>query len=479
LDASAGSRAGPSRTSRSKDTQRNSPLILYCVLIASTLLHLGGRVAIFGMLHIDLLLAGATLVACWQVRSKQVKAAARGGQAPDAASQVSPIEALATRRLLTLMGFIVVTIPFVEWPGSVLKLGAEPFIKAVMFYFLTLWCVNSSRDLRIFLTVYVACQCFRVLEPLYLHFAYGYWGAATSMTDTEFMDRLSGAPLDIINPNGLAFIILGTLPLLFFIQKGQRWHVRLLMWALIAALSYALILTASRSGFIVFVLLLGLGVWSSRNRALAITVLAVATMLVTSGLDELQRDRYLSIFRSDVKGASTAQGRLDGVMADFKVATRHPLVGHGLGTSVEANAHYRGYGQISHNLYTEVSQELGFVGLLIFMAFVWTAIQAARHARRVSAAAKDSDPIFGIASQAIFVLLVVDLIFSFASYGLSEAHWYLIAGLAVVTTRLVTREVGDAPSVSGPVAGQGSRHRPQPRVGANSPGSPRRKFTAS
>jgi putative inorganic carbon (hco3(-)) transporter len=416
--------------------KRNAPLILYCIMIASTLLHMGGRVPLFGILHIDMLLTAATAFAVWQAKSGK-------GGGPDTRPE---IEKRSTKQLLVLMGFIVFTVPFVEWPGSVVKLGMEPFIKAVMFYFFTLWCVNSSRDLRIFLTVYVGCQCFRVLEPLYLHFAYGYWGAATSMSDTEFMDRLSGAPLDIVNPNGLAFIILGTLPILYFIQKKERWHIRLVMWALIGALSYALILTASRSGFIVFLLLIGLGVWNSKNRALAITVLTVATLIVSSGLDELQRDRYLSIFRSDVKGASTAHGRIDAVYADFNVALRRPLFGHGLGTSVEANAHYRGYGQISHNLYTEVAQELGFIGLFIFLAFISTAVRAAWHAQRVAAAAKDADNIFEIASRSIFVLLIVDIIFSFASYGLSESHWYLIAGLAVVTTRLVAHEVTGQPA---------------------------------
>ncbi len=446
--------------------KRNAPLILYCIMIASTLLHMGGRVPLLGLIHIDLLLTAATAFAVWQ---------ARGASGPRAAPP-SPMEQKATKQLYILFGFIAFTVPFVEWPGSVIKNGMEPFVKAVMFYFFTIWCVKTSRDLRVFLTVYVACQCFRVLEPLYLHFAYGYWGAATSMTDTEFMDRLSGAPLDIVNPNGLAFIILGTLPILYFIQKKEKWPIRLLMWGLIGALSYALILTASRSGFIVFVLLVGMAVWSSKNRALALTLIAVVTVVVSSNLDELQRDRYLSIVRSDVKGASTAHGRTDAVLEDFEVAMRRPLFGHGLGTSVEANAHYRGYGQISHNLYTEVAQELGFVGLILFLSFVATAVKAAWHAQKVARNARGGDHIFEIASRSILVLLIVDIIFSFASYGLSESHWYLMAGLAVVTTRIVAREVDNAPVGQEPGSGTGRRRPGRQSNAAAIP--PRRKFTA-
>ena len=35
------------------------------------------------------------------------------------------------------------------------------------------------------------------------------------------MDRLSGSPYDIINPNGLAFVIIMTLPLLYLVLKPR------------------------------------------------------------------------------------------------------------------------------------------------------------------------------------------------------------------------------------------------------------------
>ncbi len=172
-------RGSPLGARRSQRKESNAPLLLYCALITSTLLHLGARLSVLGAIHIDLLLAGAAVIAWWQSRSPQP----RNALAARTVAPKSP-EDRATRRLLNVLIYIVLTIPFVEWPGSVVKNGAQPFLTAVMFYFLTLGCVRTTRDLRIFLTVYVACQCFRVLEPLYLHWAYGYWGSATSMTDT-------------------------------------------------------------------------------------------------------------------------------------------------------------------------------------------------------------------------------------------------------------------------------------------------------
>ena len=65
--------------------------------------------------------------------------------------------------------------------------------------------------------MYTATQVWRVLEPLYMHLRSGYWGDFTSLGNWEYMDRLSGSPYDIINPNGLGFVIIMTLPLLHFL----------------------------------------------------------------------------------------------------------------------------------------------------------------------------------------------------------------------------------------------------------------------
>jgi O-antigen ligase len=407
--------------------QSTAPFWFFCLLVMSTLLHLGGRVPLLGLMRIDLLLALGAVGSYWL------------GEAHKLAPEPALFERKATKRLLSILIYVILTLPFVEWPGSVIKNGLEPFLKAMSFYFLVIWSITSTRQLRTFLGVYVACQVFRVMEPLYLHIVYDYWGDATYMGEGEFLDRLSGAPLDIVNPNGLAYIIVTTLPLLYFIQRESSFLVRTVIWAVTGAMIYALVLTASRSGFVLLGLLVVLWAWRARNRALAIAAVITAVAIASSNMTDLQKDRYLSIYRSDVKGHETAQGRWDGMIGDFQTAMRRPLFGHGLGTSVEVNAHYRGYGQISHNLYTEIAQELGFVGLAIFLAYVGSAIGAARHALRVVKAAGKVDPIVRIAARTIAVLLVVNIVFSFASYGLAESHWYLLAGLAIVIARLVAK----------------------------------------
>ena len=418
-----------------------------CFMIVSTLLHLGGRLAFLGAIRIDLLLAIATLALAWTSRPS-----ATPGWKPD------PFEQTVSRRLYLLFGYIVVTLPFVEWPGSVIKNGMGPFFSAVIFFWLIIWCVKTPRAIIIFLYLFVACQTFRILEPLVLHLTSGYWGSAAYLGGGEFMERLSGAPHDTINPNGLAYLVVITVPMIYFMAQLRGWVVKLLCWALIGLAVYALLLTGSRSGLLVFGFLVVLWIWTSRYRAVAIVAVVVSVMLVTPVLTDLQRDRYLSIFSSDTRSGATSEGRINALSQDLTVAMRRPLFGHGLSTSKEANAHFRGYAQISHNLYTEVAQELGFVGLAIFLSVIVAVVRAAAHSLRVLRAqlsGGNDDPQLRLVGRCILILLTVNIVFSFASYGLFDPTWYLLSGLAVVAARLAAQAAKQPPQ---PASVRSQRH---------------------
>lgn len=397
---------------------------LFCLLLASNHLHLTARVPALGAIRFDYVLALAAVLTMFFTRPKNV--------------QLPPEEKTTTRRLVILIAYAVLALPFARWPGSVIDHGFEIFLRAVIYYFLVVGTVRTEKQLAIFFATFAGTQIFRVLEPLYLHMKDGYWGASTNMGNWTAMDRLSGAPDDIVNPNGLAYLVVSTLPIVFFAQMRMKMLHRAIAWVVMGAMIYTLILTGSRSGFLVLAMIVGVWVWTSKYRTVAIAALLVFGAVVVAGMSELQRDRYLSIYRSDVPGAATAQGRLDGVVADFGAAMARPIFGHGLGTSYEVNTWVRpgGVAQISHNTYAETSQELGFVGLGIFLAYIWSAMKGSWNASK-ALRGRDYGPALTIAGQVMPVMMATLFVFSFATYGLSEYHWYLLGGMGVVTMRLV------------------------------------------
>jgi O-antigen ligase len=205
-----------------------------------------------------------------------------------------------------------------------------------------------------------------------------------------------------------------------------------------------LVLTASRTGFLALGIVILNIVLRSRKKFLLIIIITLFSIIGFSSLSDLQKDRYLSIYRHDVRGGKTAQGRIDGDIQDFEVAMRKPIVGHGLGTSAEANAHATGNWQISHFLYTEILQELGFIGLIIFLFFIKSIISNFRKAtKQVRENIRNNIYLLNM-SRAMLVWFWMNLLYSFASYGLSSYEWYLFGGLSVVIYNLSNAKATDA-----------------------------------
>lgn len=409
--------------------QRGSRLGLYGYLafVISWFLHVPQRIPVLGVLRVDLLLVVVLTWLSWSNR--------------DPSRTTAPT---IERRLWVLVGFALLMIPFAEWPGSVVKTGFPNLIKAVVFYYFTVSFVRSEADLRKFVWTFMACQVFRVVEPLYLHLTTGYWGSlASELGGREFLYRLSGSPSDVVNPNGLASVCCTAfLFLYFFRQVGRKQLLAFLL--LSPAVLYALALTGSRSGLIgLLVILIAIAVKS--RRVVGTTALVVVVALVTFPLlSPDMQDRYLSILGRGTKNEATASERYAGLEAQWTVARRRLLTGYGLGTSPEANFHfttsgpYVGMAMPAHNLYMEVLEEIGIFGLMVVLAFMFAVVTSFFRLNWRSNSQSTGPP--GLFMRRLLdtmqVWLVMNLVESFASYGLSSYEWYLFAGLSIVMQRL-------------------------------------------
>ena len=409
----------------------NPGLNWYLLFVVSWFLHLPARLPILGSLHLDLLLVLILSVFAFLNKS----------------DEVGPVN--RTDKLLRiLVVYSIVTIPFVYWPGSVIKTGLPNLIKAVVFFYFTIAFVRTEWDLRRFIFIFIASQILRILEPLYMHVTQGYWGSQASMSGgTEFLERLAGSPYDSVNPNGLAFIICTTLPFLYFMQSIS-WKHRLGFISMTPLLLYALLLTGSRSGLIALLIVYLAIVVKSRKRVLLLAGGIVALVVGFSNMSPDMQDRYLSIFGEGQKNAATADERIEGMKEQFWVVLHRPIFGHGLGTSPEANYHFTSAGPYAgddlpaHNLYLEVAQELGLVGLVIFILFMKSIVQGFIEGRKTWSRL-GADTVLPRLIDAMQVWIAMNIVFSFASYGLCSYDWYLFGGLSIVIQRLGRKDALD------------------------------------
>lgn len=347
------------------------------------------------------------------------------------------------KALGTLILVIIITLPFVKYPGSVLRHNIPEFLKAIVFLYFMALIVDSDKRMKWVLGIFVTCQIIRVLEPLFLNITQGYWGDKTHLGGGHFASRLAGAPADVINPNELGFVIVTVIPFLHYLLFPKGWVCKLIYLMLIPALMYALILTMSRGAFLAL-LVVGWVVWrESKHKAL---LLLAALFVAAAGwtvMDDNQKDRYLSIFSSDAAQAASAEGRLTGMINEFKLGFKRPIFGHGLGTTSEAKANTFGKAQASHNMYAEIIIEIGLVGFIFFFIFIMKIYKQIKSSWLLMEKAA-FDPFYENLFKSLKVLFWMFILYSSNYWGLSQYYWYNLAGIVIAASFLSNSQVKQA-----------------------------------
>lgn len=409
-------------------------LFIYMVFTISYFLHLPARFQFLGEIQFDLILVA--LIAVMLI--------ANGGG--------SIKQGLFTNRFfIYLILFIVGTIPVVEWPGSVIRHGIENYLKVTIFFIYTIAIINTEKRLKIFIAVFLICQLFRVAEPAYLHVTTGYWGdLAYSNKDGSMvgLNRLGGSPFDVVNSNQLAWVIVSTVPFIYYLAWQGGKAFKLVFIGISPILIYALMLTGSRSGMLslvaVIIAIIILSEKKLKNIAIWGAIALPVFFIISAYLSADLRERYMSLFDSTAAGRETAVGRVEGIKKDLTTIMNKPFVGHGLGTSKEVSANLlSGRAQIAHNLYVETLQEVGLIGFIIFMLFIRTIYKSLTEAKKtLKGYMPSSDSFLTRLILAIQAWVIMDLFYSLSCFGLNSWEWYLFGGVTAVCLMLSREYAG-------------------------------------
>ena len=402
---------------------------LYLVFIISYFIHLPSRIPFLGYIRFDLLLIVIIAVLIIKDTSSWNR------------EQLWNLKTV--NRLMLFMGLILLTIPLVQWPGSVVRYGFESYAKVLPLFFFTVALVNTERKLKLFMSVFILCQTFRILEPAYLHWTTGYWGSSAHSQVGSFaaLDRLSGAPHDVVNPNQLAWVIVSTIPFIFYLGLQNSLKLKLSSIALLSIFLYVIMLTGSRSGllslFVLIIAMIWIGTGKIKKLATGMVLVIALTFIVVSNLSPDLKLRYLSIVDRSVPGGDTATGRINAIKRELSVVWNRPVFGHGLGTSKEISANFLiGRAKTSHNLYIEILQEVGIVGFVMFMLYVVEIMRSLKKAKRF---------LFSIPSDHVWLLqlitatqawIAMHLFYSLSCFGLTSWEWYFFGGVSTVCLKL-------------------------------------------
>lgn len=338
--------------------------------------------------------------------------------------------------------YLVLSLPLVEYAGSVIQFNLSLFVKALAFFYFTALIIDTPKRLRIFIFLFITLQILRVLEPLYLNITEGYWGDVTYKGGGEFANRLAGAPSDIINPNELGFVIVTMLPFIHYLLLPKGVISKLLYLLLAVALLWAMLLTMSRGAILALLIIAWVIFKESKNKSILIVFALILVVIGWSQLSDFHKDRYISLVDSDTQGASTKQGRINGMLEEFKLGFERPVVGHGVGTTPEIKYHKAGGRQASHNMYGELLMETGIIGFILFFRFI-LAMRKSLMEIKAKFAEKESKEyhFFEQLNKAMVAVFLMYAVYSLNYYGVSQYYWYLFGGLCVACYRLQSKEL--------------------------------------
>lgn len=403
---------------------------LYLIFTISYFLHMSSRISALGVVRFDFLLGIMLMLA-----------AGLKGKFQD----IRIKEEGASKWLVYFVTYAILSIPLVEWPGTVIRFSLTAYMKAVFFFILTVALVDSEKKLKIFLSVFLACQFVRIIEPAFLHVTEGYWGGVAYSSvggNLHRLNRLSGAPHDTVNANQLAWVANNTIPFLFYLGWQQKKiFLKLLAACLFVIIIYVLILTGSRSGLISLLVIISGILFQSQNKkkavAAGLSIMIPACLFVVAHLSFDLKERYRSLYDESAVGADTAAGRIKGMKRGLVSVLNAPVVGHGLGTSSEVNFNVVGVrAHPTHNLYIEILQEVGIIGFILFMLYIKSMITMLLNTKKRLEKSVQA----GFLSNLVYALLVwiaMDLVYSLSCFGLSSWEWYLFGGITVVVCRLI------------------------------------------
>ena len=409
---------------------------VYCYFLVDYFGRLAARLPVYPQLRPTLLLVAVLTIAAFMQAHKF-----RG------VTQETTI-----RIMFVFLIYLFLSFPLVEWPGSIIRHNLPEFVKAAVFLFFTAFFVDTDKRLKIFVGLFLALQIFRVIEPLYLNLTEGYLGSRTHLGGGEFAGRLAGAPADVINPNGLGFVVATVLAFSHFMlwRSSSKW-LKLAYLVLVPALLYTMVQTGSRGGFLALLVVLVMIFVFTKRKALFLIIIGVAAAGAWTQMNDIQRDRYLSLVSADTQQHATVDGRWRGIRHEFELGLNRPIFGHGLGTTSEAKVHFGGgRPQAAHNLYAEALIETGIIGFGIFMAFLGSCYLLLRRNmalfRRLGDTYTSSENYHYRLNLALITVFWMYAVYSFNYFGLSQEYWYVFAGLCVAFSRSLKRNTELVPT---------------------------------
>jgi hypothetical protein len=188
------------------------------------------------------------------------------------------------------------------------------------------------------------------------------------------------------NPNDLALMVNIIVPLtMALLLSDRRPMIRLTLFGMLVVEGLTVISTHSRAGFLTLAAILLTYAWKLRRRAERtwINAILVLALLSLPLLPSSYFDRMSTIIHTEQDATGSAGERWSDMMIAVRYALSSPVIGAGLGMNVLAMNEARGgEWRPVHNVFLELTMDLGVPGMLLFLWLLWTSVSSAAEVQR-------------------------------------------------------------------------------------------------
>ncbi len=286
------------------------------------------------------------------------------------------------------------------------------FSKVVLMFVVTVNVVRTEKRMRALILLVLCISC--LLGAAAIN---DYAQGNLAMEGRRIAGLIGGL---FSNPNDLALQMVTMIPISLSLLLGSRSTLsKTLYLGGGVVLLLGLIATFSRAGFLGFVCVVGFLAWKLARRHRVI--FGVLTLMVLGAVIALAPGAYRSRI-ADTNDAS-AIARTDDLKRSLLVASRHPIFGVGMDNYIL----YSNSNHATHNSYTQVASEMGFIAFLIYLGFLVTPLRRLQKIERETGSSKRKPSIHYLAIGLQASLVGYMVVSFFASVAYQWYVYYLIA----------------------------------------------------
>lgn len=336
------------------------------------------------------------------------------------------------KAILAMTAIALITMPISKDHAMAWDTFSDTYIKAVAIFIILVNVVRTRKRLMGLVTISLGIGVFLAIKTIRLYMAgeFSIEGYRVAITEVR---GIFG------NPNEMAMHFIMMIPIAITLGIATKNKLLRLVYFTSAGLFLAAnLFTQSRGGFlgligVTCVLVWKIGRKSRLNVSVVSMVLGALILAIAPGNYGI---RLLSIFFPSLDPVGSAGARREGLITSLIVTARNPW-GIGIGNSPVFGAR----NLQTHNAYTQVSSELGILGLIAYLVFIVSPFRKLGAIERTLYKANDLNWFYylAIGLQASIVGYMITSFFASVAYN--WFIYYLIA-YAVAFRRIYSLENG-------------------------------------